>query len=135
MSDTGLSLRAKTYEARCASRGVATGTARIVEINREETPSEPPQIDIAGMKEITAGDIVVVPAGLPELTDRLQMAGGLILYTETMRTARGPVFARQKEIPAVIDCPIVATELDAGEQVTVDASEGEVIRYDASTCR
>jgi len=86
------------------------------------------------MKEITAGDIVVVPASPPELTDRLQTAGGLIFYTETMRTARGPVFARQKEIPAVIDCPLVATELEAGEQVTVDASEGEVIRYGASTC-
>ena len=133
MSDTGHSLRVKTYEARGASSGVATGPARIVDITRNETPTRPPQIDIAGMNEITAGDIVVIPAVLSELTDRLQSAGGLIFHTETMLTGRGPVFARQKEIPAVIYCPLVTTELEDGEQVTVDASEQEVIRYGAST--
>ena len=92
-------------------------------------PAGPPQVDITGTEAITPGDIVVVPALLPELIDTVQMAGGLIFPTETGLTGRGPVFARGEEIPAVVDCPVVATEVEEGEQVTVDADEGKVIRY------
>jgi len=130
MSDSERSLRTRTYEARCASPGMATGPVRIIEWTREETPAEPPQIDITGVETITPGDIVVVPTLCPELIDSVRPAGGLIFPTETGLTGRGSVFAREQEIPAVSDCPVVATDLEAGEQVTVDAEEGEVIRYD-----
>ena len=129
MSDHERSLRTQTYEARCASPGMATGSVRIIESNITKIPAGPPQVDIMGTEAITPGDIVVVPTLLPELIDTVQMAGGLIFPTETALTGRGPVFARGEEIPAVVDCPVVATELEQGEQVTVDADEGEVTRY------
>jgi len=108
---------------------MATGPVRIIESDIQKTPAGPPQVDIRGTEAITPGDIVVVSKLLPRLIDPVQTAGGLIFPTETALTGRGPVFARGEEIPAVIDCPVVATELEEGERVTVDAEEGEVIRY------
>jgi len=125
------SLRTHIHQAKTASPGttIATGPAQIIEINCANRGRYPTHSEIDGLGGVSRGDIVVTADVYPHMVADIQSCAGLIIYAEQQLTGRGPVVARELEVPAVIDCPEMISEIQSGEQVTVDAEEGLVIQY------
>ncbi len=131
MTKDNTSLQTHTHQAKTASTGTttATGPAQIIEIDRANNGRYPTHSEICGADEISSGDIVVTPDVYPHMVEHLQSCAGLIIYAEQEVTGRGPIVARELEVPAVIDFPEIISEIQHSEQVTVDAEEGLVIQY------
>lgn len=124
-------LRKKIHQAKTASpgTGLATGPAQIIEINRPNRNRYPTFSEISGLDAINPGDILVTPDVYPNMIEHLDVCEGLIIYDETQLTGRGPVVARELELPAVIDCPELVSQIQPREQLTIDAIEGQIIQY------
>lgn len=131
MPKDNTSLQTHRHQAKTASPGTttATGPAQIIEINRANEYRYPTHSEIAGLDAISSGDILVTPDVYPNMVEDIKSCEGLIIYAEQKLTGRGPVVARELNVPAVIDCPKVVSEIQSGEQVTIDAEEEMVIQY------
>lgn len=128
MSDDESFLKKSVYSGTIASPGIATGSAHTIEINQPNKEIYPKRVDITGLESIKSGDIVVTPDMFPNMIEYIRKSSGLIIYAEQGIAERGSVVARQ-ELPALINCPEVVSEIQSGQQVTVDADEGQISLY------
>jgi pyruvate,water dikinase len=95
-----------------ASRGVATGTVRLI-----ERPDDGARL--------SQGDILVCRMTTPAWTPLFAVAGGII--TETGGALSHPaITAREYGIPAVVALPNATSALADGQTVTVDGTSGVV---------
>ena len=96
-----------------ASRGLATGTARVL-----HTPDEGHRLQ--------KGDILVCVMTTPAWTPLFAIAGGII--TETGGALSHPaITAREYGIPAVVALQKATTTIADGSTVTIDGAKGKVI--------
>jgi len=126
MTEDETSLREKAYQATAASPGQATGPTQIIEIDQRNDGQYPKRTNITGLEKIDSGDILVTPDVYPSMIEEIKQSSGLIIYTEQRLTGRGSVVARDLGLPAVIDCPELITEIQSGDQVTVDGDQGQI---------
>ena len=111
------------------SPGRATGSARCIDVNRPQ--GERLQIGhFSGVEDVQTGDIIVMPDLLPAMCGLVDDADGFVVYNEERVTGRGATYARQLEIPAVINCPKVRSVVDTGDQITVDSNSQWVLQYE-----
>ena len=110
------------------SPGRETGSAQCIEINQPE--GEKSRFEhLSGVEDVQTGDIVVMPDLLPAMCGLVDNADGFVIYNEEHVTGRGPTYARQLEIPAVINCPQVRSIVTTGDQITVDSNAQWILRY------
>lgn len=95
-----------------AAPGTVTGRARVVR-------------DPAGA-HIEPGEILVAPTTDPGWTPLFMTAGGLVTETGSP-IAHGPTVAREYGIPAVICVPDATREIETGQLITIDGSDGTVV--------
>ena len=113
------------------SPGRATGSARCIEVDRPQ--GEQLRINhFSGVEDVETGDIVVMPDLLPAMCGLVDDADGLVVYDEERLTGRGPTYARQLEIPAIINCPQIRSVVETDDQITVDATAQWVLRHASS---
>lgn len=115
-----------------ASSGRATGYAHCVEVDLPEEGRLRFE-HIHGVEDIEKGDIVVMPDLLPAMCELVDDADGFVVYDEEHLTGRGPTYARQLEIPAVIDCPDIQSKVSTGDILTVDCNAQWVLIHDQET--
>lgn len=129
MSDDDSYLKKSVYSGTIASPGIATGSAHPIEIKQPNKEIYPKRVDITGLESIESGDIVLTPDMYPNMIEYIRESSGLIIYPEQGIAERGSVVARQLGLPAVINCPEIVSEIQSGQQVTVDAVEGQISLY------
>ena len=111
------------------SAGRATGSAQCIKVNRPL--GEKLRFDhLSGVENVQTGDIAVMPDLLPAMCGLVDDADGFVVYNEERITGRGPTYARQLEIPAVINCPQIRSIVDTGDQITVDSNAQWILRYE-----
>jgi phosphoenolpyruvate synthase/pyruvate phosphate dikinase len=112
------------------SPGRATGDAKYVRADQPGSERTLSFSDITSIGDVRPGDIVIMPDLLPATIDAVDDANGFVVYNEDRLTGRGPTYARQLEIPAVIDCPAITSVVETGDKITVDGDSARVICYD-----
>jgi pyruvate,water dikinase len=95
-----------------ASRGIVTGTARVVM----------GPVDFA---HVRAGDILVCPHTDPAWTLLLRLAAGVVTETGGV-LSHAAIIARELRIPAVLGVPNATTTIRDGSLVTIDGTTGIV---------
>ncbi|WP_425498925.1 PEP-utilizing enzyme [Haloplanus halophilus] len=113
------------------SPGRATGSAQCIEADRprgEQLRSD----HLSGVKDVQTGDIVVMPDLLPAMCELVDDADGFVVYDEERLTGRGPTYARQLGIPAIINCPQIRSIVETGDQITVDSNAQWILRHRSS---
>jgi len=97
---------------RCASKGAATGKAKIV-----KSPED--------FHKMEAGDILVVMNTSPDFTPIMEKAGAIVAE-EGGLTAHVSIVSRELGIPAVVGVHHAIEILKDGDMLEVDANQGTV---------
>jgi pyruvate,water dikinase len=103
---------APTLTGTPGSRGVVTGTARIIRGPRDFTRAHP-------------GDIIVCPFTDPAWTPLLRIAAGVITETGGV-LSHAAIVAREHGIPAVLGIPDATSRLHDDTTITIDGTTGIV---------
>ncbi len=106
-----------TWSGISVSPGIATGPARIV-----QTPT-----DAAHLQQ---GDILVAPSTDPGWTPLFLRASAIVMETGGY-LSHGAIVAREFGIPAIANVPGILSALRDGERITVDATNGQILREGA----
>jgi pyruvate,water dikinase len=101
--------------------GFTTGTARLL--------TSPQQGE-----RLNRGEILVVPSTDPAWTPLFLKSGGLVMETGGY-LSHGAIVAREFGIPAVVNLPGILQQLNDGDQLAVDGSQGTVQRQRSPVCQ
>ena len=112
-AQSGHSAEGQILYGLAASRGTATGTARVIVSPKEAVTLQP-------------GDILVTRATDPGWTPVFSVIGGAVLEIGG-QLSHGAIVAREYGLPAVVNIPQATQLIQDGQTITVDGTLGRVL--------
>ncbi|HKC92952.1 MAG TPA: PEP-utilizing enzyme, partial [Nitrospira sp.] len=115
--DQNLASSDQTLRGLPISTGLVSGQARFVRTAED-------------WSKVRAGDIIVAPVIDPGMAPLFGIAGGLIVEMGGA-LSHGAIIAREYGIPAVVNVHRAMSIMVEGERLTLNATQGEIIRLTA----
>ena len=95
-----------------SSPGVASGEARII-------------TKLDHLDQVGDGDIIVTEMTMPDMVPAMKRASGIVTDEGGM-TSHAAIISRELGVPAVVGTGSATTELQDGQQITIDGDKGSV---------